>query len=89
MAKARALLTFLSDSREQWGLVIAGIADINRPPENISLPQSTALSATGIIWARYATQIVPINYNLMTVNIFVGATGLYQMQKKLRHMYDI
>jgi len=73
----------------KWGLVIAGIADINRPAENISLPQSAALSATGIIWARYATQINPVNYNLMTVNFFVAATGLYQLQKKVRHEYNL
>lgn len=69
--------------------MIAGIADINRPAELISLPQSAALASTGVIWARYATQIVPVNYNLMTVNIFVGATGIYQLQKKLRHEYNL
>lgn len=75
----------------KWALVLAGIADLNRPAEDVSLPQSTALAATGVIWARYATQIIPVNYNLLAVNIFVGITGIYQLQKKIRldnYLYD-
>lgn len=49
------------------------------------MPQSIALAATGVIWARYSTQIIPVNYNLLAVNIFVGITGIYQIQKKLRY----
>jgi hypothetical protein len=61
-------------------IVVAGLADIKlRPPEKISAAQATALSATGVIWARYATQITPVNYNLLAVNVFVGGTGLYQL----------
>ena len=36
----------------KWGLVIAGLADINRPVEKISTGQQCALAATGFIWAR-------------------------------------
>jgi len=66
----------------KWVLVIAGIADLKRPAENISLPQSAALTATGFIWSRYATQITPVNYMLLSVNLFVGATGAYQLYRK-------
>lgn len=88
----------------KWGLVIAGLADINRPVEKVSLFQSTgninneqhinlfsffsfflALATTGLIWARYSTQIVPINYNLMAVNLFVGASGIYQLVRIYLH----
>ena len=31
-----------------------------------------------MIWTRYSTQIIPVNYSLLTVNVFVAATGLYQ-----------
>ncbi len=78
----------------KWGLVIAGLADINRPPEKISVSQTlgklslrffvllqVALTCTGLIWARYSTQIIPINYSLMTVNMFVAGTGLYQLNR--------
>jgi len=65
----------------KWGLVAAGIADLKKPAENISRPQSTALGVTGVIWCRYATQIIPVNYNLLSVNIFVAATGLFQLYR--------
>ena len=88
----------------KWGLVIAGLADINRPIEKVSTAQQSgcllwfdflyrklkihkkfkcaALAATGIIWSRYATQIIPVNYNLLSVNVFVAITGLYQLARK-------
>lgn len=37
----------------KWGLVIAGIGDINRPAEKISLSQTASLMLTGAIWSRY------------------------------------
>lgn len=74
-------LTHADATRAQWGLVVAGLADLKRPAENISLPQSSALALTGLIWARYATQIIPKNYNLLSVNLFVAATGCYQLYR--------
>lgn len=65
----------------KWSLVIAGLADIARPAEKLSLSQSTALAATGIIWSRYSMVIIPKNWNLFSVNVFVGATGLYQLSR--------
>jgi hypothetical protein len=70
-------------------IVIAGLADIQlRPPEKISGPQATALAFTGVIWARYATQITPVNYNLLAVNVFVGSTGLYQIYIRQKAVQD-
>ncbi|KAJ3081000.1 UPF0041-domain-containing protein [Rhizoclosmatium globosum] len=63
----------------KWGIVAAGLKDLNRPAEKLSVSQSATLAATGLIWARYSTQIIPVNYNLMSVNLFVGATGIYQL----------
>lgn len=60
-------------------LVAAGIKDINRPAENLSIPQNVALTATGLIWVRYSFVITPVNYSLAAVNAFVGATGGYQL----------
>ncbi|XP_046327261.1 mitochondrial pyruvate carrier 2-like [Haliotis rufescens] len=65
----------------KWALVIAGIGDIARPPEKLSLYQSSALAATGCIWARYSLVIIPKNYNLFMVNIFVGLTGIFQLSR--------
>mmetsp|Transcript_3948 Transcript_3948/g.6904 ORF Transcript_3948/g.6904 Transcript_3948/m.6904 type:complete len:115 (-) Transcript_3948:1056-1400(-) len=71
----------------KWGLVIAGLADINRPVEKISVAQNLALATTGLIWTRWSFVITPKNYNLAFVNIFVGATGLYQISRVLKHKY--
>ncbi|KAI8831254.1 brain protein 44-like protein [Chytridium lagenaria] len=69
----------------KWGIVIAGVSDINRPVEKLSFQQNFALAATGIIWARYSMVITPVNYNLMSVNLFVGATGIYQLFRIWSH----
>uniref|UniRef100_A0A7S3ACP3 Mitochondrial pyruvate carrier n=1 Tax=Rhodosorus marinus TaxID=101924 RepID=A0A7S3ACP3_9RHOD len=65
----------------KWGLVVAGLADLNRPVEKISVPQSMALACTGLIWVRYSFVIIPKNYNLALVNFFVGGTGMYQLSR--------
>ena len=44
----------------KWGLVIAGLADISRPPELISTGTTCALTATGFIWARCDTPPFPL-----------------------------
>ncbi|MBW0478368.1 hypothetical protein O181_018083 [Austropuccinia psidii MF-1] len=65
----------------KWGLVAAGLKDLNRPAEKLSLSQNIALAATGIIWVRYSFVITPVNYSLASVNLFVGATGLTQLYR--------
>ncbi|KAF0372160.1 mitochondrial protein [Gigaspora margarita] len=65
----------------KWALVIAGLSDLKRPPEKLSVSQSVALTATGVIWTRYSTQIIPINYALMSVNMFVAGTGITQLYR--------
>ncbi|KAI8819783.1 mitochondrial pyruvate carrier [Chytriomyces cf. hyalinus JEL632] len=72
----------------KWGIVGAGLKDINRPAEKLSLSQSMTLATTGLIWARYSTVIVPVNYNLMSVNLFVGATGIYQLLRIWQYEMD-
>lgn len=66
--------------------MIAGLADISRPAERLSLTQSTALAATGLIWSRYSLVIIPKNYNLFGVNVFVAATGLYQLYRIYKYV---
>jgi len=69
----------------KWCLVAAGIADLARPADKLSVTQSGALAATGLIWARYSMVIIPKNYNLLFVNIFVGSTGIYQLFRIFNH----
>lgn len=65
----------------KWGLVAAGVKDLSRPAEKLSLSQNIALAATGLIWVRYSLVITPVNYSLASVNLFVGATGITQLYR--------
>ncbi|KIM91990.1 hypothetical protein PILCRDRAFT_57387, partial [Piloderma croceum F 1598] len=63
----------------KWCLVAAGVKDLKRSPEKLSVSQNVALAATGFIWVRYSLVITPVNYSLAAVNFFVGTTGLTQL----------
>ncbi|KAL1945686.1 hypothetical protein VTO73DRAFT_1688 [Trametes versicolor] len=65
----------------KWCLVAAGLKDLSRPAEKLSVSQNLALTATGFIWVRYSLVITPINYSLAAVNFFVGSTGLGQLSR--------
>ena len=73
----------------KWSLVIAGLGDLQRPAESLSVSQSVALAATGIIWSRYSMVIIPKNYSLLSVNLFVGATGLFQLYRIYNHRQSL
>lgn len=45
----------------KWAIVIAGISDLARPAEKLSLTQNGALMATGAIWTRWCLIIKPRN----------------------------
>ncbi|KAI4459482.1 hypothetical protein MML48_6g00008261 [Holotrichia oblita] len=68
----------------KWGLVIAGISDLRRPVDQLSIAQSASLAATGVIWSRYSLVIIPKNYGLFSVNVFVAMTQLYQLYRAIR-----
>ncbi|XP_049877627.1 mitochondrial pyruvate carrier 2-like [Pectinophora gossypiella] len=63
----------------KWGLVAAGIGDLNRPAESLSLRQHTSLAVTSLIWSRWSLVIIPKNYSLFAVNSFVAGTNIYQL----------
>ncbi|CAD6995722.1 mitochondrial pyruvate carrier 2 [Ceratitis capitata] len=71
----------------KWSLVIAGLSDLARPAESLSVPQCAALAATGIIWSRYSLVIIPKNYSLFAVNLFVGLTQVIQLGRA--YMYQM
>ncbi|CAH0553873.1 unnamed protein product [Brassicogethes aeneus] len=60
----------------KWIIVMASITDIlDRPPEIISIPQSSVLAITGCIWMRYSLVVIPKNWMLFSVNC---AMSLFQ-----------
>ena len=64
---------------------LANLADLQRSPETLSLPQQIAIAATGLVWSRYSMVINPVNWNLLSVNIFMAGTGLYQLARIATH----
>ncbi|KAL3426549.1 hypothetical protein PVAG01_00058 [Phlyctema vagabunda] len=67
----------------KWSLVLAGISDLYRPAEKLSLTQNGALTATGAIWTRWCLIIKPRNILLATVNFFLGCVGVVQVTRIL------
>ncbi|CAE6370054.1 Mitochondrial pyruvate carrier 2 [Rhizoctonia solani] len=65
----------------KWCLVAAGLKDLSRPADKLSVSQNVALASTGFIWVRYSLVITPVNYSLAAVNFFVGASGLGQLYR--------
>ncbi|KAI9654288.1 MAG: hypothetical protein M1831_005453 [Alyxoria varia] len=69
----------------KWGLVLAGISDLARPAESLSLQQNLALTATGAIWTRWCFVIKPKNYFLATVNFFLFCVGSTQVTRVMMY----
>ncbi|XP_031834891.1 uncharacterized protein LOC116428010 isoform X1 [Nomia melanderi] len=69
----------------KWGLVIAGLGDLQRPANQLSVSQSSALAVTGIIWTKYSLAITPKNWSLFSVNLFVAITSLYQISRAINY----
>nr|XP_043067886.1 mitochondrial pyruvate carrier 2-like [Drosophila bipectinata] len=70
------------------GLVIAGLSDLARPADSISVSGCAALAATGIIWSRYSLVIIPKNYSLFAVNLFVGCTQVVQLARAYNYKME-
>lgn len=69
----------------KWGLVIAGLGDLSRPASQLSIGQSASLFATGCIWSRYSLVIIPKNYGLFSVNVFVALIQLVQLTRAYQY----
>jgi hypothetical protein len=68
LAQPRALLVFCPPVEQnrtvffwapvaKWGLVAAGIKDLQRPADKLSLTQNLALAATGFIWVSGVVEV--------------------------------
>ncbi|KAM7525265.1 hypothetical protein LguiA_015167 [Lonicera macranthoides] len=71
----------------KWGISIANVADFNKPPEELSYPHQAVVAISGLIWSRYGTVITPRNLNLISVNLAMAGTGIYQLSRKIRQDY--
>lgn len=73
----------------KWCLSLAGLGNTLLPEERLSVNQSLSLVVTGVIWARYSVVIIPVNYNLMTVNLFMAMINGINLFRAVRYQYKI
>ena len=69
--------------------MIAGLKDLSRPAETLSISQSASLAATGVIWSRYSLVIIPKNYALFSVNVFVALTQIIQLYRAFSYQQSL
>ena len=71
----------------KWLLSANNLVDLKKDTNKMSMANTVAMSVTGIIWTRYSMVITPINYNLAAVNLVLGMSSLYHVQRKVRNDY--
>jgi len=69
-------------SSMKWLITLVNIGDIYIPVERVSSFQQVAMCLSGFVWARYCTQITPVNYMLMAANFFMACIACYQLYRK-------
>lgn len=72
----------------KWGLVLASIKDLARPADLLSIEQILAIGATGFVYSRFSMVIVPKNYTLLSVNVFVAITQSIQLIRALHYKHQ-
>jgi hypothetical protein len=71
----------------KWMISGASFFDLHRPTDQISLPQYTALTFTGLFFSRYALLVAPINYTLCSVNIALFGSSAWHLGRKIKADY--
>lgn len=68
-----------------WGLIIAAMLDMNKPPEMISTNMTSVLALYSLMFMRFAWMVKPRNYLLLSCHITNEAAQLYQLSRKFKH----
>ncbi|KAG2202631.1 hypothetical protein INT47_002063 [Mucor saturninus] len=68
----------------KWGIVIAGLGDLKKPADQLSISQNLSLCVTGLIWTRYGFVITPVNRLVSLVNFSVFLIGTTQVCRILK-----
>jgi hypothetical protein len=71
----------------KWLISGASFMDFDRPTDQVSLPQYTALTLTGLFFSRYALLVTPVNYMLCSVNIALFGSSFYHLARKIKADY--
>merc|ERR1719160_2073565 len=71
----------------KWTLSINNLLDYDRPVEKISTSQMSALTLTGVLFARWSFVITPVNYSLFIVNFALAGSSGYHLARKVKAEY--
>ena len=69
-----------------WGLVLAAIADANKPPERISPRMTLTLAGYSCMFMRFAWMVSPRNMLLFSCHLTNASMQLYLLSR--RRAYD-
>eukprot|EP00245_Coleochaete_scutata_P018134 TRINITY_DN9267_c0_g1_i1.p1 TRINITY_DN9267_c0_g1~~TRINITY_DN9267_c0_g1_i1.p1 ORF type:complete len:128 (-),score=14.59 TRINITY_DN9267_c0_g1_i1:878-1207(-) len=67
-----------------WGFVLAGLADTQKPPEMISGNMTSAMCVYSMLFMRFAWKVQPRNYLLFACHLSNESVQLYQLQRWAR-----
>ncbi|CBZ54588.1 cDNA, FLJ92180, highly similar to Homo sapiens brain protein 44 (BRP44), mRNA, related [Neospora caninum Liverpool] len=68
-----------------WGLVLAGLSDMQKSPEIISERMTTVLCIYSLLFMRFAYMVQPRNYLLFTCHFCNEGVQLTQLFRKLKY----
>ncbi|KAK4365500.1 hypothetical protein RND71_016858 [Anisodus tanguticus] len=64
-----------------WGFVIAGLVDTQKPPEMISSNMTSAMCVYSALFMRFAWMVQPRNYLLLACHASNESVQLYQLSR--------
>ncbi|OEL28092.1 Mitochondrial pyruvate carrier 1, partial [Dichanthelium oligosanthes] len=67
-----------------WGFVLAGLVDMNKPPEMISGNMTAAMCVYSGLFMRFAWMVQPRNYLLLACHASNESVQLYQLSRWAR-----
>ncbi|KAM3400483.1 hypothetical protein ACQJBY_005384 [Aegilops geniculata] len=67
-----------------WGFILAGMADMNKPPELISGHMTAVMCVYSGLFMRFAWVVRPRNYFLMATHASNESVQLYQLSRYAR-----
>uniref|UniRef100_A0ACD6AHB6 Uncharacterized protein n=1 Tax=Avena sativa TaxID=4498 RepID=A0ACD6AHB6_AVESA len=67
-----------------WGFILAGMADMNKPPELISGRMTAVMCVYSGLFMRFAWVVNPRNYFLMATHVSNESVQLYQLARYAR-----
>ena len=72
-----------------WGLVLAGLVDMKKPAEAISINMSAVLCGYSLLFLRFAWMVNTRNYLLLSCHMCNETVQGYQLSRALNHKWSV